>query len=75
MGKEITGILSDNRDYKLLGLVNDVLDRRDSFQYLKNVLYPHLGPRDQRAGGFGGASQGKDSQRLFLFTLTVKRNT
>ena len=45
MGKEITGILSDNRDYKLLGLVNDVLDRRDSFQYLRNVLYPHLGPR------------------------------
>jgi len=45
MGKEITGILSDNRDYKLLGLINDVLDRRDSFQYLKDLLYPQLGPR------------------------------
>jgi hypothetical protein len=45
MGKEIPGILFDNRDYELLGLVNDVLDRRESFQYLKNLLYPYLHPR------------------------------
>ncbi|MFZ0930504.1 MAG: hypothetical protein WAN11_18000 [Syntrophobacteraceae bacterium] len=44
MGKEIPGILFDNRDYELLGLVNDVLDRRESFQYLKNLLYPYLHP-------------------------------
>ncbi|MGP8089207.1 MAG: hypothetical protein ACLPUX_03805, partial [Syntrophobacteraceae bacterium] len=45
MGKAIPGILFDKRDYELLGLVNDVLDRRESFQYLKNLLYPHLHPR------------------------------
>jgi len=45
MGKEIPEILFDNRDYELLGLVNDVLDRRESFQYLKDLLYPHLDPR------------------------------
>src|SRR5208337_3497137 len=45
MGKAIPGILFDNRDYELLGLVNDVLDRIESFQYLKNLLYPHLHPR------------------------------
>ncbi|MGA2936551.1 MAG: hypothetical protein ABSF52_05550 [Syntrophobacteraceae bacterium] len=45
MKKEIPGILFDNRDYELLGLVNDVLDRRESFQYLKNLLYPYLHPR------------------------------
>ncbi len=44
MGKEIPGILFDNRDYELLSLVNDVLDRRQSFQYLKNLLYPYLHP-------------------------------
>ncbi len=45
MGEEVQGILFDNRDYELLGLVNDVLARRESFQYLKNLLYPHLHPR------------------------------
>ncbi len=45
MGKAIPGIFFDNRDYELLGLVNDVLDRRESSQYLKNLIYPHLHPR------------------------------
>ena len=45
MGKAIPGIFFDNRDYELLSLVNDVLDRRESFQYLKNLLYPQLHPR------------------------------
>jgi hypothetical protein len=45
MGKEIPGILFDSRDYELLGLVNDVLDRRESFRYLKKLLYPYLHPR------------------------------
>ena len=59
MGKEIPGILFDKRDYELLGLVNDVLDRRESFQYLKNLLYPLPSPaRDKRAGGLAGAANG-----------------
>ena len=45
MAKEIPKILFDNRDYELLGLVNDVLDHKESLRYLKNLLYPYLHPR------------------------------
>ena len=45
MGEEIPKILFDNRDYELLGLVNDVLDHKESLRYLKNLLYPYLHPR------------------------------
>ena len=45
MGRQIPGILFDNRDYELLRIVDDVLDHRESFQYLKNLLYPYLHPR------------------------------
>jgi hypothetical protein len=44
MGKEIPRIFFDNRDYELLSIVNDVLDHRESIQYLKNLLYPYLHP-------------------------------
>ncbi len=44
MKKEIPAILFDHRDYDLLGLVDEVLDRGDSLQYLKDLLYPYLHP-------------------------------
>ncbi len=44
MGNKIPGILFDTRDYELLRLVNDVLDRRESFKYLKDLLYPYMHP-------------------------------
>jgi len=44
MGEEIPGIIFDNRDYELTGLVNYVLERRESFKYLKNLLYAYLHP-------------------------------
>jgi len=45
MSDAIPGILFDHRDHELLGIVNDVLDQKESFVYLKNLLYPYLHPR------------------------------
>ncbi len=45
MGNGISKVFFDQRDYELLGIVNDVLDRNKSFGYLKNLLYPYLHPR------------------------------
>lgn len=45
MRKAIPRILFDQRDYELLGIVNNVLDQNESFVYLKNLLYPYLHPR------------------------------
>jgi hypothetical protein len=45
MGNGISRILFDHRDYELLGIVNDVLNRKTSFVYLKNLLYPYMHPR------------------------------
>jgi hypothetical protein len=45
MGNGISKVFFDQRDYELLGIVNDVLDRNKSFGYLKNLLYPHMHPR------------------------------
>lgn len=45
MSESIPGFLFDKRDYELLGIVNDVLDRDESFSYIKNLLYPYLHPR------------------------------
>lgn len=41
----IPKVLFDHLDYELLGIVNDVLDHKESFLYLKNLLYPYLHPR------------------------------
>ena len=38
-------ILFDRRDYDLLGIVSDVLDRNEAFIDVKNLLYPYLHPR------------------------------
>ena len=45
MGNGISKVFFDQRDYELLGIVNDVLDRNKSFGYLKNLFYPYLHPR------------------------------
>jgi len=45
MGNGISRILFDHRDYDLLGIVNDVLNRKTSLIYLKNLLYPYMHPR------------------------------
>jgi hypothetical protein len=45
MGDGISRIYFDQRDYQLLSIVNDVLNRDESFSYLKTLLYPYLHPR------------------------------
>jgi len=45
MGNGISRVFFDQRDYELLAIVNDVLDRNKSFGYLKNLLYHYLHPR------------------------------
>jgi hypothetical protein len=37
-------IFFDDRDYKLLDIVNAVMDRKESFSHLNDLLYPHLHP-------------------------------
>lgn len=37
-------IFFDERDYRLLDIVNAVLDRGESFSHLNDLLYPHLHP-------------------------------
>lgn len=44
MKVQIPRVLFDRRDYDLLRLVDDVLEHRDSLQYLKDLLYPYLHP-------------------------------
>jgi hypothetical protein len=45
MRRQIPRILFDRRDYDLLGLVDEVLERRDSLKYLQELLYPYFHPR------------------------------
>jgi len=45
MGNGISRLLFDHRDYDLLGIVNDVLNRNKSLSYLRNLLYPYMHPR------------------------------
>lgn len=45
MGNGISKILFDRRDYELLGIVNDVLNRNKSLSYLRSLLYPYMHPR------------------------------
>ncbi len=45
MGNGISKLLFDPRDYELLSVVNEVLDRNNSLVYLENLLYPYLHPR------------------------------
>ncbi|MDR3567795.1 MAG: hypothetical protein P4L43_07185 [Syntrophobacteraceae bacterium] len=44
MKRDIPPILFDRRDYDLLSLVDEVLDRTDSLQYVQDLLYPWLHP-------------------------------
>jgi len=44
MRSDISDIFFDRRDYDLLGIVNDVLNRDQSFRFLKNLLHPYLHP-------------------------------
>ncbi len=45
MRRQIPRILFDKRDFDLLELVDEVLERRDSLQYLQELLYPYFHPR------------------------------
>lgn len=45
MAKGISKLLFDRRDYELLSIVNDVLNREQSLSYLRNLLYPYMHPR------------------------------
>jgi len=45
MAKGISKLLFDRRDYDLLSIVNDVLNREQSLSYLRNLLYPYMHPR------------------------------
>ncbi len=45
MGNGISKLLFDRRDYELLGIVNDVLNRNQSLGYLRSLLYPYMHPR------------------------------
>lgn len=44
MGSGRLKVFFDDRDYKLLDMVNRVLDRKESFSHLNDLLYPHLHP-------------------------------
>ncbi len=45
MGNGISKLLFDRRDYDLLSIVNDVLNRNKSLGYLRSLLYPYMHPR------------------------------
>ena len=45
MAMGISKLLFDRRDYDLLSIVNDVLNREQSLSYLRNLLYPYMHPR------------------------------
>lgn len=45
MGNGISRLLFDRRDYDLLSIVNDVLNRNKSLGYLRSLLYPYMHPR------------------------------
>ena len=45
MGNGISKLLFDRRDYDLLSIVNDVLNRNKSLSYLRSLLYPYMHPR------------------------------
>ncbi len=38
------GLYFDERDYKLLEIVDSILDRKESFSHLDDLLYPYLHP-------------------------------
>lgn len=44
MAQVVSKLLFDQEDHELLAIVNDVLDREQSRQYLKNLLFPYLHP-------------------------------
>ena len=44
MGVGNLKIFFDDCDYKLLDIVNAVMDRKESFSHLNDLLYPHLHP-------------------------------
>jgi hypothetical protein len=44
MAQAVSRLLFDQEDHELLSIVNEVLDREHSRQYLKNLFFPYLHP-------------------------------